>query len=245
MYEGGIVVARREGRSLHTRTPRLLKMLVFASVGVFGACASGPTELPNPRRIVIHSGARLSPTKERMTEVHQWVTAEADSISVDPSFLITTTAEAGPVYPWAGLETNEAGDTAEIRVQGRAFEARLPYNIYAHLHLMAIQERLDVWLPEAVGAEGFELERAILARVAESWLYGRSIFDATPYGILDELMYAKENGYLDAYILTARPDSFVEARRQWLDESPGADEEYREWFLRTFSREPPGIRGAT
>jgi hypothetical protein len=102
--------------------------------------------------------------------------------------------------------------------------------------------RLDEVLPEAVGAEGYELERAILARVSDAWLYGRSVFDIPPYGPLDELMFSRENGYLDAFILTARAEEFEEARVTWLQENPGRGEEYRRWFVETFEMEPPGIR---
>jgi len=139
---------------------------------------------------------------------------------------------------------NEQGDTANVSAQAIP-GIQWPYTIYAHLHLMAAQNRLDRWLPEAAGASDFELERAILARVSDSWLYQRSIFDAPPYGILDELMYSKENGYLQAFILTARPDAFVEARRDWLAADPGAQESYVAWFRRAFERDPPGARGAT
>jgi hypothetical protein len=55
-------------------------------------------------------------------------------------------------------------------------------------------------------------------------------------------MYANENGYLDAMILTARGDEFREERQAWLREDPEAQERYRKWFLTTFNREPPGLR---
>ena len=140
------------------------------------------------------------------------------------------------------LEVNPHGDTANVSAQGIPGVFG-PYTIYAHLHLMVAQNRLDRWLPEAVGGDDFEIERAILSRVADAWLYQRSIFDAQPYGILDELAYAKENGFLDEFILIARPDAFVEARREWLAEDPEGRDDYVAWFQKTFERDPPGLRG--
>ena len=107
---------------------------------------------------------------------------------------------------------------------------------------MDTMDRLDEVIPEAVGTHGYELERAILARVSDAWLYGRAAFDIPPYGPLDELMFSRENGYLDAFILTARPEEFEEEHDTWLRENPGGAEEYRQWFLETFEREPPGRR---
>jgi hypothetical protein len=109
---------------------------------------------------------------------------------------------------------------------------------------MDMMNRLDEVIPEAVGMEGYELERAILARVSDAWLYGRSAFDIPPYGPLDELLYSYENGYLDAFIFTARPEEFEEERSTWLEANPGGEEEYRQWFVDTFEIEPPGLRQA-
>jgi hypothetical protein len=46
------------------------------------------------------------------------------------------------------------------------------------------------------------------------------------------------------FIFTARPDAFAAARAAWVRENPGAMERSRQWFLDTFSREPPGLRAA-
>jgi len=72
-------------------------------------------------------------------------------------------------------------------------------------------------------------------------LYQRSIFDAAPYSILDEITYANENGFLDAFILTARPGSFVEVRREWMAANPDGRADYVAWFRHTFERDPPGL----
>ncbi len=223
-----------------------LAAAIFAAAPLYGfACGMGEMELPNPRRLVIHSGERLTPTKERMEEVDAWVREQRDSITLDPSFMIYTESREGPVYPWESLEVNEGGDTATVgvqRISGAGGSGA--YLIYAHLHLMVAQGRLDKWLPETEGADPFQLEKAILSRVADVWLYYRSIFDARPYGLLDELIYAKENGFLADYILTARPSEFVEARRERLAENPESPEAYRAWFRRSFQRDPPGLRGS-
>ncbi len=209
------------------------------------ACgAGGPSELPTPRRLVVHSGERLTADEEHMREVDTWLREQMDSIRLDPSFMINLDAGEGPVYPWDALTINEEADTAHIEAQRAPGTAPI-YLIYAHLHLMAAQDRLDRWLPDAAGGSDFEIERAVLARVADAWLYHRAILGAFPYGILDELAYAKSRGFLDAFLLTARPGAFVEARRAWLADNPDAPEKYAEWFRRTFEREPPGLRGNT
>ncbi len=219
--------------------PVALAVAALAAV----ACGTAEIDLPTPRRLVVQSGERLAPTRSRMEEIDSWVREQMDSIELDPSFMIYADAADGPVHPWESLEVNARGDTARISAQGRVLEAFGPYTLYAHLHLMAAQGRLDRWLPEAEGASDFELERAILARVADAWLYQRSIFDAQPYGLLDELAYAKANDYLDAYVLVSRPDAFVEARRAWLADKPDDRDAYVAWFRRTFERDPPGLRG--
>ena len=175
-----------------------------------------------------------------MAVIDQWVREELQNIVEDPSFFIGWQPVRDPVYPWEGFRI--AGDTATVNLQRSAPDARNHYEIYAHLHLMKKLDRLDEWLPDAVGLEGFQLERAILARVSDAWLYGRTIFDLAPYAPLDELIFANENGYLDAFILTARADEFRAERRTWLDENPNATQEYRAWFREIFERDPKGLR---
>lgn len=207
-----------------------------------GGCG-GRTELPPPRPLIVHSGARLSPEADRMKEIDAWVQPQLQEIREDPSFLIRTVPTESMIYPWDGLTLS--GDTAAIRMQGGVPEARVPYMIYAHLRLMNVRGELGEWLPEgadSVSAGEFELEQAMLRRTADAWLYGRSVWDAPPHDVLDEIMYAKENGYLSAMIFTARPNAFADARAAWVDENPAGIEEYRRWFVDTFDREPPGLR---
>jgi len=221
--------------------PVVLAILAPIAVGAT-ACGTGAVKLPTPRRLVIHSGERIMPTEERMAEVDAWAREQMDSIREDPSFFIKPIGGDAPAYPWETLRINEAGDTAVIAYQSRP-GLYGPYTIYAHLHLMEAQGRLDRWLPEAAGGTPFEIEKAILSRVADAWIYQRSIHDVRPNGILDELAYAKEKGFLDAFILTARPDQFVEARRAWLAENPAGRGAYVAWFRSAFERDPPGLRG--
>lgn len=220
-----------------------LLIVALATVGL-SACGTGALGYyPAPRRLVIHSGERIAPTPERMEAVEEWVREQVDSIREDPSFLIISREQDAPAYPWETLQLSMGGDTAHIWHQARTGTYG-PYLIYAHLHLMVAQNRLDRWLPELPpGATPFQIERAILSRVADSWLHQRSVFDARPDAILDEIVYAKEKGWLDAFILTARPDLFVEERREWHAEEPDAREAYAAWFRHTFEREPPGMRG--
>ena len=204
-----------------------------------GACAS-TAGLPEPRTLVVPSGARLTSDPTRMAGVDEWVRNEMLNIVEDPSFMIATRPVREPVYPWE--EFRISNDTATVSLQGSAVDAKSHYEIYAHLHIMKKMGRLEEWLPDSAGLEGYQLERAILERVADAWLYGRTIFDLAPYAPLDELIYAKENEYLDAFILTARADEFREERRAWLDENPNGTQDFRAWFRKTFERDPKGLR---
>ncbi len=214
-------------------------VLLMACVMAAGACA-GAYSLPAPRTLVVRSGARIHADEGRLDAIDIWVRQQIDNINLDPSFLVVSIRTQEQTYPWDGLRINR--DTVEVLVYAAAPDSRDFLNIYGHFHLMNTMGRLDEFLPEAVGAEGYELERAILARVSDAWLYGRAVFDTPPYGPLDELLFSRENGYLDAFILTARPEEFEEERLRWLRENPGREEEYAEWFLETFEMEPPGRR---
>lgn len=205
------------------------------------ACSKGPPELPKPRPIVIRSGARLFVEPERMKTINAWFGPEQDNIAADPSFMIEWVPRDTPSYPWESLFL--VADTAKIGVQSGFVEAAQVYEIYAHLWLMKDMGRIGEFLPGGEDLEGFSLERAILERVADAWLLGRAVYLAEAFDPLEELVYANEAGYLDALILTARGDEFNEERQAWLKEDPEALETYRQWFVETFEREPPGLRG--
>lgn len=217
--------------------PRLA-LAALAAVLLPG-CSAGPGELPEPRPLVIQSGARLMVTDmQRMREVYDDVNHQLQVISQDPSFLIITNPDPRDVYPWETLEIRP--DTAEISYQRTAPDLRGSYEIYAHLHLMRAEGRVEEWLPDQVDADDWEFERAVMRKVADSWLLGRGIFDLAPYRLMDEVIYAYEAGLLDALLLNLRPVEFAEAREAWLTANPGADEEFRTWYRETFDAEPPG-----
>lgn len=224
------------------RVPRVAPVIGLVLMGlILSACGTRPAELPEPRTIIIRSGVRVFPDKERLEEIDAWFRSQMDNIDRDPGFLIEVVPRDTPAYPWESLHIE--GDTAKIGVErGRARDAQTAYVLYAHFRLMKEMGRLDEFLPQAEYLEGYDLERAILARVAEAWLLGRSVYDAEAYDPLEELLYSNEYGFLDALILTARADEFPEERRQWLEEDPEALERYRRWFVETFSEEPPGLR---
>ena len=175
-----------------------------------------------------------------MNEINVWVTDEQTNIQEDPSFWVISGPADGDVYPWENLRISS--DSVTVQVPRGAQDPQLVYQIYGHLHLMAVMGRQEEWLPEAPDVVGYELEKAILARAADAWLLGRAVYNTVPYGPLDELAYANEAGYLDAFIFTARPDEFAVARADWARENPGRMELYRDWFLETFNQEPPGLR---
>lgn len=197
-------------------------------------------EIPPPRPIVVYSGERIIPDHEHMKVVNEWVTRQQTNIVEDPSFWVIGEAVAEEVYVWEGLRVSN--DSVWVEVDVRSPDTRLVHELYAHFHLMSTMGRQEEWLPEAPDAVGYALERAILLRCADAWKLGRSTFDTAPYGPLDELMYAADAGYLDAFVFTARPDEFASSRAEWARANPGRADAYREWFLDTFSREPPGLR---
>jgi len=205
-----------------------------------GACGGGATQIPQPRPVVIYSGARLRADYERMVEVHDWFVREQTNIVEDPSFLVVTEPVADEAYLWDGHRI--LGDTVWTSVDLRAREAQQVHLTYAHLKLMNKMGRLEEWLPGMSGTLDYPLERAILDRCAEAWLLARTVFGASPYGPLDELVYAREADHLDAFIFTARPSEFAGERAEWARAYPEAMSSYRDWFLETFNREPPGLR---
>ena len=206
---------------------------------LFAAC-SASSALPPSRGLITLSGARVPPDPARMDSIDIWLRPELQNIEEDPTFLIVTGFSDGPRMPWEGFVIE--GDTARLSLDGAIAEARPTYLVYAHLHLMHRMDRLEEWLPGAVGLDGYELERAIVARTADVWFYGRSLYGWAPYLPLDELLFSSENGYLDAYLLTARAEEFAMERDAWLDESAGAQEAYRTWFRSAFETNPPGLR---
>lgn len=225
-------------------TPRwskdLMRIGVFGVLLVMSACTMPATSIPVPRPIVNHAGARIRADHEHMKEVNDWVTREQLNIEEDPSFWVIGSRSIEDTFPWEGMSISQ--DTVTVRIPLGGQDATLVYQIYGHLHLMVTMGRQEEWLPEAPTADGYELERAIVGRVADAWILGRTVFDTTPFDPLDELSFAKDAGFLDAFIFTARPREFAVSRSDWARENPGETDRYRDWFIETFNREPPGIR---
>lgn len=219
---------------------RMFPLFVLPLAGALGACGGGEVKLPPPRPIVVTSGERLRVDPARMDSIYAWLNEENTNIEEDPSFLIAGVPAARESLPWQTITISPKADTARFQYDRAHPDVTTAYNVYAHLHLMKRLNRLGEWLPNDSTAEGFELEKAIVARMADAWLLGRAVFDAPAYGPLDELMYAREAGYLEPYLLVARPKEFVEERQRWERENPQQREAYRTWFRRAFNHEPPG-----
>jgi len=209
-------------------------------LAMLGACAAVATQLPPSRPIIIHSGARIRSDPEYMKEVNEWVTREQQNIREDPSFMIVGANSGTETFPWEGMVFGK--DSVTVRIPLGGSDATLVYPLYGHLHLMVAMGRQEEWLPEAPAAVGYELERAIVTRIADAWILGRTVFDTAPFSPLDELVYAMDGGFLDAFMFTARPGEFAASRTEWVRATPGEIERYRDWFVDTFNREPPGIR---
>jgi hypothetical protein len=207
---------------------------------VLGACAAGAVVMPQPRPIIVHSGERIRSDYEEMKLVNEWVTAEQTNISEDPTFWVITQPTLAETMPWEGMHISNDSVTVQLPLGGR--DGSYVYQLYGHMQLMVTMGRQAEWVPNAPDAVGYELERAITDRVADAWILGRTVFDTQPFGPLDELAFSKYSGFLDAYIFTARPGEFAVSRAEWARANPGRVEEYRDWFLETFNREPPGIR---
>ncbi len=214
---------------------RTLTVIAIAASMGLAACGSAGLNLPQPRPLVVQSGARLSADEDRLMEIYQWVDAEVNNIELDPSFLIAVDRGPTEVYPWETLEI--LGDTARIRTRLTNPDLGSVYQIYAHMHLMREMGREGDWIPEAEGMDGWEFERRVVARLADAWLLGRASFGFVPSRIMDELVYAKEAGQLEAMLLTIRSYEFPDEREAWLAARPGADEAFRDWYRETFGRD--------
>ena len=209
--------------------------------GLLAACGGGPAEMPTPRPLVVTSGARLTADNERLQEIYGWVIRADEQISLDPSFWIAYEPVPVAAFPWETMEFLEE-DSVRIGYESSAPDVQTSYGIYAFLHLMDRMERMEEWFPEAAELEGYELEKFIVERTAESWLLGRTVFDTHPYGLLDEVIYAQDRGYFDEFFAMARGEDFPEELEEFREENPGRLEAYREWFVDTFDHEPPGYR---
>jgi hypothetical protein len=212
------------------------------------AGCGGGTTLPAPRPLIVSSGARMTADPDRLQEIYDWLLPQVEAIQQDPSFVVEAIEADEDAFPWETLvmvccsnARIPLADSARYRLGRTNPDVDTPYNIYAHLHLMDRRGTLEDWLPEADSLQGYERERAIVKRMADSWLLGRAIFDAQPHAPMDELIYSSEQGHLDAFLFTARPNEFTEAREEWVAANPGGLEAYQSWFRETFRTDPPGV----
>lgn len=225
-------------RALGFRVPGRA-ILALGALGVVGCSAATP--LPQPRPVVVVSGERVRADPEAMQVVDRWLRPQLDDIDRNPGYLIRLKEDRDPVYPWQKLEI--IGDTVDISLQQGYEDGQTPFLLYAHFRLMAGRGQLERWLPEGVGLEGLALERVILGRIADVWLYGRAVYDTSPYAPLDEILYARENGFLDDLIFATQTTRFGAEALVYYAENPERLVAFRDWFRRTFEREPPSGDG--
>jgi len=205
---------------------------------ILAACG-GTLPAPEIRSVVIYSGERIITTPERMSAVEAWLRPQLDHIGTSRRFLIRVIPVNLIRYPWNAIKF-EGADVVEVEIAEVAPDAETPFLIYSHLRFLQEQGGIGEWAPELEGLEGFELEKGILTRVSDVWLLGRSAFDTEPFGPMDELMYAREHGFLDDLILTTQRERFpLEAEAYWAGEQSRL-REFVAWMERTFDREQPG-----
>jgi hypothetical protein len=224
--------------------PVRMTLLGLVSALLLAACASTPAQVPPPRSVVIFSGERIQADRDRMTEVDRWLRMQQEELSRLPELLIRTQSTTTPNYPWADFRIE--GDTAVIYLQQIARDAEAPFRTYAHLHYLAERDELEEpWVSEEnAGATGLQRELAILDRVADIWLLGRSVYDTQAFGPLDEILYAREGGFLREFTLVAQGDRFDEEREAHFEANPEREEEFVAWLERVFERSEPGYMGS-
>lgn len=211
----------------------------FAGALLLSACG-GSAAFPQPRGIIVFSGERISVDPERMEEVDRALRPHLEDIDRNPTFSIRLDRQVATAYPWDTLDLR--GDTVFIAVERTAGDAQTPFQIYAHLRLMDQRGELDQWVPEVEGRvlSGLGAEEAILEYVADVWLLGRSVFDTQPHGPLDELIYARDRGFLTHFILATQEERFAAEREAFQAENPEWEAELTDFFQRTFERDGPG-----
>ncbi len=216
--------------------PGRVKLLYVPLIVAMAAC-SGQLPMPEPRSIIVYSGERIQPDRERMAQVELWLTPELERINLDPAFLIRLTPVVEQTYPWDTLEIT--ADTASLTLAAAAPDAETPFLVYGYLRLMQEWGTLTEVFPEAEAQSAYGVERAIVERVANVWLLGRSVFDTQPYAPLDELVYANEAGFLEDFIFATQGERFVDEAESYRATNPDRQDEFREWFIRIFDAEGP------
>ena len=208
------------------------------------ACAQRAEVAPDPRPIVNRQGARLALEDDRAQEIFRWVDAQIDEIEQNPSFWVISSPSSSDLLPWETLDLTTTGDSATVQFPTTVPDVRQVYNIYAHLHITRVRGTIADWLPGADTLSGWDLEVAMVDRMAEAWLLGRASYAFTPYPPIDQLVYASEAGMLEPLLLSLRGFEYPEARDAWLAANPTGEAEFRAWYESTLGGAPEPIAGA-
>ncbi len=237
---------KREGSyqdSTHRRLARRLLGVVSGLLAVIfiAGCAQGVTVAPDPRPIVNRQGARLALDDERAQEVYQWVDRQLAEIRENPSFWVITAPSTSDLLPWETLDLTPTGDSATVQFPNTVPDVAQVYQIYAHLHITRVRGEIEEWLPGADSLAGWDLELAIVDRMAEAWLLGRASYSFAPYPPVDQLVYASEEGMLEPLLLSLRGFEYPEARDAWLEANPEGEAEFRAWYRDTLGGDPEPI----
>lgn len=220
---------------------RMPVLVGFALAALGTACSQAPELAPDPRPIVNRQGARLSLEDDRAQEIYRWVDAQIEEIEQNPSFWVITTPSSSDLLPWETLDLTPTGDSATIQYPNTVPDVARVYQIYAHLHITRVRGTIAEWLPGADTLSGWDLEVAIVDRMAEAWLLGRASYSFTPYPPVDQLVYASEEGMLEPLLFSLRGFEYPEARDAWLEANPDGEAEFREWYEDTLGGEPEPI----
>ncbi|MDT8368693.1 MAG: hypothetical protein RQ745_05770 [Longimicrobiales bacterium] len=227
--------------SRHRRPMRRLASL--SSVLVVLAGCAGSVVIPEPRPVVNRQGARIQLEAAESRVIYDWVDAQVEEIGLNPSFWIISNPATSDLLPWETLDISENADSASFQYSRQAPDVVQVYQIYAHLHLTERRGEIGEWLPGADALDGWDLELAIVERMAEAWLLGRASYSFAPYSPVDELMYAAREGMLEPLLLSLRGFEFPEVRDAWLAANPDGEAEFREWYARRIGGEPAPIAG--
>lgn len=217
---------------------RSLPVALLVALAI-GGCA-GPSTIEPPRSIIIFSGARIQADMDRMNTTDLWFRELNDYLERNRG-LVRVLAVEERVYPWETLEA--VGDSLIVARDGNALDVEGPFRAYGFLRLAEERNLLVDWLPDAEGMSGFDLELEILARTADVWLLGRSVYDTAPYEPLDELIYAREGGFLREFALVTQEERFPDEHAAHFEANPERADAFRAWFEDTFERSGPGFIG--
>jgi len=213
----------------------------FLALTVLGGCAQGVTVAPDPRPIVNRQGARLALEDDRAQEIYRWVDEQLAEIRENPSFWVITTSSTSDLLPWETLDLTPTGDSATVQYPNTVPDVAQVYQIYAHLHITRVRGEIEEWLPGADTLAGWDLEVAIVDRMAEAWLLGRASYSFTPYPPVDQLVYASEEGMLEPLLLSLRGFEYPDARDAWLEANPDGEAAFRAWYRDTLGGDPEPI----